>query len=281
LTITQKEYFDEAARRSSSNAVLVPGASRFRNIVIDRAMRKALTPVFKNFRRLSILEVGCGVGRWTEKMANENAVIGVDLSPFMLKMAKDRCKGKDCSFLVADVSFLPFKKNVFDLVVSITVLQHILNGRRHFQALSEIARCGRSKTMIVEEMWSTDVTLLKNVYCPIRVVPVNSYVEDLWANHLCTREFSGITPAIFTVILTRFLARKPGVTEGTLNAGVKSSRLLSGVVHLVMGAGMLSAVFAPIGRYNPRSSLHTILIADKKNVIDSKNNDENRSLGKS
>ncbi len=263
MTITQKEYFDNAARKSSSNAVLVPGASRFRNLVIDRAMRKALTPVFKNFRRLSILEVGCGVGRWTEKMADENAVIGVDLSPFMLKMAKEKCEGKGCSFVVADVTFLPFKKNVFDLVVSITVLQHILDGRRHFQALTEIARCARSQAMIVEEMWSVSETLLKNVYCPIRVVPVNSYVKNLWINHLSTREFSGITPAIFTVILTRFLARKPGVTGGTLSAGVKSSRLLSEVVHLVMGAGLLTAVLAPHGKYNPRSSLHTILIADK------------------
>ena len=264
--MTQKEYFDEAAKTSKSNAVLVPGASRFRNIVIDKAMRKALTPVFKKIQGLMILEVGCGVGRWTYSLSEQNQVVGVDLSPFMVKMAKVRCKGKNSSFIVADVSYLPFRENFCDLVVSITVLQHILDKQRHSKALSEIARCSKSKALIVEEMWSNSVTLLRNVYCPIRIVPVISYVEDLWANDFQTQEFSGVTPAILTVILTRFLAGKQDVTQGSLNVGVKSSKLLSGIVHLIMGAGTLSAILAPRGAYDPHHSLHTIMLVEKRKI---------------
>ena len=112
-------------------------------------------------------------------------------------------------------------------------------------------------------MWSDNTTLLKNVYCPIRIVPVTSYVEDLWTNNFHAREYSGVTPAIFTVILTRYLAAKQGVTKGSLNAGVKSSKLLSSVVHLIMGAGTLPAVFAPRSEYDPHHSLHTIMLAEK------------------
>ena len=233
-------------------------------MVIDKAMKKALTPVFNKIRQLTILEIGCGIGRWTEHLAEGNSVIGVDLSRIMAKTAKERCKGKECSFVVADVSYLPFKESICDLVVSITVLQHILDKKRHFKALTEIARCSRSRALLVEEMWSDNKITLGNVYCPIQIVPVKSYVEDLSLNDFKTQKFTGVTPAVLTVSLTRLLAKKRRVTEGTLNVGVKSSKLLSFVVHFIMGVGTFSAVFPLTRGCDPHNSLHTIMFAEKR-----------------
>jgi SAM-dependent methyltransferase len=266
---SQKKFFDDAALRYGSQAILVPGACYFRNIVLDKAMRKALTPVLKRFKRLNILEVGCGVGRWMKIMAEENSVIGVDVSRFMIKLARNKCKGKRCSFVVADASFLPFKENIFDLVVSITVLQHLPSEQQLLRVLSEIARCGKLQALIVEEMWSAQVTLLQRVYCPIRILPLESYIRNLLIIGYRPFQCIGITPAMLTVRLLCFLASRPKIVNSNLTARFTSSRLLSGAAHFTLGAITLSSVFAPVGNYNPRLSLHTVLAAKK--IIEEKN----------
>jgi ubiquinone/menaquinone biosynthesis C-methylase UbiE len=261
----QKEFFDNAARQYGLDAVNVPGASHFRNMVTDKALKKTLTPVLKQFRGLTILEVGCGVGRWTKIVAEKNSVIGVDQSRFMIAMAKYACRGRHCSFVVADASFLPFKENTFDLVFSICVLQHLLDEHQLVGALSGMARCGKSKALIVEEMWSAQEILLKKVYCPTRIVPLKSYIRIFLAVGLRPRRCWGITPARFLVRLTSFLSSKPKIVEGNLMTKFKSSQLLSEAIHFVMGVGMLSSILAPVGNYNPCFSQHTILIAEKIN----------------
>lgn len=263
LKQAQKNYFDSAAIQCRSNAVLVPGASRFRNIVIDKAMKKTLMPILKRFQNLTILEVGCGVGRWTKIISEKNIVVGVDVSKFMIALAKERCKDNSCSFVVADVSYLPFVENAFDIVISITVLQHLLEEKELLRALKGIANCCKSKAFIVEEMWSSQETLLDQVYCPIRIVPLRTYVKLLLNVNLRPNQFSGITPAILAVNLTRFLASKPSVVRGNLTLKFKSSKLLSEVIHFIMGVGTLSSVIAPKGNHNPCFSLHTMLIAEK------------------
>jgi ubiquinone/menaquinone biosynthesis C-methylase UbiE len=260
---SQKEYFDNAALRYSSNAVLVPSASNFRNIVLDKAMRKALTPVLTRFQGLIILEVGCGIGRWMKIMAERNSVIGVDVSRFMVKLARSVCRGECCSFVVADVSFLPFRESAFDLIVSITVLQHLTVEKQLVGALSEIERCGKSRTLIVEEMWSAREILLQRIYCPIRILPLKSYIRELCAVGLRPLLFWGITPAILAVKLTFLLASRSKLIESNFIDRVKSSKMLSKVTHFVMAMVTLSSVLAPVGDYNPCFSLHTVLIAEK------------------
>ena len=261
---SQKEYFDDAARRYRSNAILVPGASRFRNIVLGKAMTKGLSPILKGFQGLNILEVGCGVGRWVEVVTEKNSVVGVDISRVMIGLAKNACRGKRSSFVVADVSFLPFRENAFDVVISITVLQHLLYERQLLRAISEIARCSKSQALVAEEMWSNKEILLQETYCPIRILPLKAYIRRLFAAGLHPVLFQGITPAILVVQLTSFLASKPKLVESYLTIRFKSSRLISEITHFIMGVGTLSSFFPPVGDCNPCFSLHTLLIAKKE-----------------
>jgi len=189
-------------------------------MLLDKAMRKALTPILESFSEMLVLDVGCGTGRWTKITSNKNSVVGIDISRFMIKMAKDSCKGKICSFLVADASSLPFKENVFDLVISITVLQHILETENFAKALSEIARCCKSEALIAEEMWSDKETLLKNVYCPIRILPVELYAKRLLVAGLHAHRLWGITPAPLAILLARLFRSISMFSEGLVNVKV-------------------------------------------------------------
>jgi SAM-dependent methyltransferase len=226
-------------------------------------MRKSLMPIMRGFQNLAILEVGCGVGRWTRVTSEKNNVVGVDVSKFMIAMAKEKCRKDSCSFIVAEASYLPFVENAFDLVISITVLQHILEERQLVRALNDIANCSKSKTFIVEEMWSYHETLLDQVYCPIRIVPLREFMKKMVSVRLQPIQFSGITPAILAVNFTRFLASKPTVVRSNLTSKFKSSNLISEVIHFILGVGTLSSIIAPNWDYNPYFSIHTLLIAEK------------------
>jgi ubiquinone/menaquinone biosynthesis C-methylase UbiE len=70
-----------------------------------------------------ILDCGCGTGIFLEKVAdNLRIVVGVDLSPKMLRKAKDRLRNSNVHLLCADFDFLPFPRTSFRYVFIFTAL---------------------------------------------------------------------------------------------------------------------------------------------------------------
>ncbi len=82
-----------------------------------------------------VLEVGCGWGAFSERVARELdvAVVAVDLSPRMVELA--RARGVDAR--VGDVEELPFADDDFDCAVANWMLYH---ARSIDRALAELAR---------------------------------------------------------------------------------------------------------------------------------------------
>jgi SAM-dependent methyltransferase len=82
-----------------------------------------------------VLEVGCGMGNFAERVARETTaeVVATDLSPRMVDLAQER--GLDAR--VADVQELPFAAGEFDCAVANAMLYHVEDLDR---ALSELAR---------------------------------------------------------------------------------------------------------------------------------------------
>lgn len=78
-------------------------------------------------RGWTVLDLGCGNGKSTANIVGKN-VFGVDLSVKQLAIARE--KFPERQFLVADATKLPFKSNVFDLIVMINVLHHLGNKPR-------------------------------------------------------------------------------------------------------------------------------------------------------
>jgi ubiquinone/menaquinone biosynthesis C-methylase UbiE len=104
-------------------------AKGYNNLYMTEQLKK-----FENIKKLIkpnclTLDLGCGTGFITNKLSN---VIGVDYSIKMLKLCP-----KDLKVVCADVSKLPFKNNVFDLVFSLTVLQDVNNLK---STITEIKR---------------------------------------------------------------------------------------------------------------------------------------------
>lgn len=71
-----------------------------------------------------ILDLGCGEGTRLSLLRKEKAeTVGVDINDVAIKIAKK--KYPDCKFIKSDLVKLPFNDNVFDLVYSAFVLEHL------------------------------------------------------------------------------------------------------------------------------------------------------------
>ena len=89
----------------------------------DHALRLADEVI--TVRRGRALDFGCGIGRLSQRLAQEfDTVLGVDLSPTMVKEAKRLNRYADrCEYVRADLD--RFIDAEFDFVLSVYVIQHI------------------------------------------------------------------------------------------------------------------------------------------------------------
>lgn len=72
------------------------------------------------FRDKRILDVGCGHGLQSEPLARHHFLIGLDLSPKMLELAKNHLRP-----VQGEAEILPFQNESFDIILAIETLQHI------------------------------------------------------------------------------------------------------------------------------------------------------------
>ena len=93
---------------------------------------RALLPWIERTRARRAIDVGCGTGRWTERLG----AIGVDASPEMLGWAA-RKGGLRGRLAVADATALPIADGAADLVLCALTLGHI---RDQGAAMREFAR---------------------------------------------------------------------------------------------------------------------------------------------
>lgn len=76
--------------------------------------------------RKSILEIGCGPGALTQALRRwypQSELLGIDRDTDFIKFAATHAA--DVNFLEADVIDLPFCNNMFDVIISNTVQEHI------------------------------------------------------------------------------------------------------------------------------------------------------------
>lgn len=122
-----RAYWTERAERCGDDlwqTVCGYGLSAARNRAMDRMQRHLLGSLLG--RRLDgrrLLDFGCGAGRLSGWFLDRGARYrGVDLSPGMLELARERHLRAD--FRLLEGSRLPFDDSAFDLTASVTVLHH-------------------------------------------------------------------------------------------------------------------------------------------------------------
>jgi SAM-dependent methyltransferase len=86
--------------------------------------RMLMSSIPQGCRRL--IDLGCGTGRLTRAMAQHAAhVTAVDVSPEMLRVAREHCVGHpNIAVVEADLLNLPATLGRFDCVISVNVLHH-------------------------------------------------------------------------------------------------------------------------------------------------------------
>jgi len=141
-------YWEQRAQRFAGRgeglqAVCSYGMPLFYNRAIHVTQRLALARWLEVAPGTRVLDVGCGVGRWSRALAHRGALVtGVDLSPTMLSEARRRADqeglGDRCRFQEADLAKLSLG-HPFDLILGVTVLQHIMDSSRLQEAVRRLA----------------------------------------------------------------------------------------------------------------------------------------------
>lgn len=111
-----------------------------------------------------VLEVGCGTGVYTEKLAKIIGadIFAIDISPDLLSKARDKIGYANVNFIEADLENLPFPDESFDAVVGVSILHHVGID----EALREIRRVLRPGGSIVfsePNMMNPQIVIQKNI----------------------------------------------------------------------------------------------------------------------
>jgi len=93
---------------------------------------------------LKVLDLGCGIGTYSEEMIRKgHRVTSIDISKEALFISKKRGIR---NLIQSSASDLPFKSNLFDVILFIDVIEHIKEPEK---ALVEIHRILRRKGLLI------------------------------------------------------------------------------------------------------------------------------------
>jgi SAM-dependent methyltransferase len=92
-----------------------------------------------------VLDVGCNTGYGTLRFLDvARRVVGVDVSPAAIDLARARAVAGRPEFLAVDGLGLPFPDGSFDLVISFQVLEHVADPLPYLREIWRVARPGGS-----------------------------------------------------------------------------------------------------------------------------------------
>jgi SAM-dependent methyltransferase len=255
---TPSRYWEDRAQRFAGEreglaAVCAYGMPEFYNRAIHLEQRLALEPWLKVRPGTRVLDVGCGVGRWSRLLAARGAnVTGVDLSPTMIAQAGQRAAAEGvagrCRFRVQDLSKLAVGER-FDLVLGVTVLQHILEPQALRAALSamtaHLAPGGRM--ILLEAAPAASVQRCDTTVFTARHRDV--YLELIRDCGLKLNALTGVDPAPFRTQLLPYVRKLPiGLSLGLLG----------------LATGLSLPINALFGRRAVQRSWHAVFVLEER-----------------
>jgi SAM-dependent methyltransferase len=223
-------FWDEKARRNIDDpgrAVGVDDALRNRciekaqNIVVGKAIRKTVSDL--NGKAESVLDFGCGVGRWI-KLLDQHfpTYYGVDISPKMLDIARKEHPRKAFSRLENFQISEP--DDSFCLALSVAVLHHNSYANQEV-LLGELSRVTRSGgQLLLFESNGSRVSGEKHTFYPRKEADWIEATERAGFRHLDTAGTCyRFTDRLITKVLPTGLAQKRLVYRASILA---DSRLM-------------------------------------------------------
>jgi ubiquinone/menaquinone biosynthesis C-methylase UbiE len=137
----------KAKRSRSSGYILGDSHQHYIKLKIH-LLKKLLEERKHTFSTLRCIDVGCGAGDAEQHIsATTSEIVGVDISNFMLSMAKKNVPSK-LHLVRGDCGKLPFKKDTFDMSFSLSLFHH-LSSQKRLKVLMEIIRVTKPGGLII------------------------------------------------------------------------------------------------------------------------------------
>jgi SAM-dependent methyltransferase len=225
----------------------------FYNRTIHLEQRLALRPWLDVKPGTRVLDVGCGVGRWSRQLAAKGALVtGVDLSPTMIAQAQRRAAAEGvaarCQFRVQDLSKLEVEGQ-FEVVLGVTVLQHILDPELlHAAVRGMAARLAPGGRMILLEAAPT-AAVDRCDSTVFRARRRDAYLELFRDCDLQLRALTGVDPAPLRMRLLPHLRTLPRKISMSL---------------LVLTTALSLPIDALFGRRAVKQSWHAVFVLEQK-----------------
>lgn len=93
---------------------------------------------FSSYENKKILDIGCNYGEIARVLSRYNQVTGIDTDIKALNHAKEYCL--DAKFIQASAVKLPFGRNSFDVVICLSVLEHIKEDQKVLREISRVLK---------------------------------------------------------------------------------------------------------------------------------------------
>ena len=240
-------YWDDRADRFASRgaglaAVCSYGMPWFYNGSIHLLQHLALRRWLRVASGTTVLEIGCGVGRWTRQFARRGAIVtGIDLSRRMVLRARQRAAAEQlsdrCRFLVADAS-APALVGCFDVVFGVTVLQHVLDAERFEAAVKSVAEhlAPGGRAILLEAAPSQSTARCDSAVFVAR--DARFYEEAFARAGLQCVDVTGVDPAPFK---TWFLPRYRTLPKWIAWAGLAAITAAGFLPDLILGRRWVTA----------------------------------------
>lgn len=250
-------YWEDRARRFAGErqglaAVCAYGMPEFYNRAIQFEQRLALEPWLRSSAGTRVLDVGCGVGRWSRLLAARGALVtGIDLSPTMIDQARQRAAADGfadrCRFQVQDLAKLDLGQR-FDLVLGVTVLQHILDSGALHAACAAMTRhlAPRGRMILLEAAPSAPADRCDSTVFKARQRGL--YLQIFRECGLELRALTGVDPAPFRRRLLPYLCRLPDNLSLAL---------------LALATALSLPIDALLGRRAVRRSWHAVFVLER------------------
>jgi len=123
---------------------IAPSWYNYRHYTIFRAeLEELVLPGEGRWQRGKLVNLGCGHGAdFLPFIKHDFELYGVDYSKEMLKLAEQYARkfNFDVNLILADVSCLPFKDEVFDYAISVATYHHLQTKETRTRAFRELHR---------------------------------------------------------------------------------------------------------------------------------------------
>ena len=111
----------------------------------------------------TLLELGCGTGYFTKEIAKTNAnIVAIDISPDLLKIAKENVPYQNVSFKEENAYNMTFEDNQFDYILGSSVLHH-LDIKKAISEIYRVLKVGGIMAFTEPNMMNPQIALQKNI----------------------------------------------------------------------------------------------------------------------